>query len=278
MAILIDLSHVVISTYFASVGSHGNKEVEVQPFRNMLLNTLNRFSEKFVGYGDVILAADSDTYWRKSVFKHYKAQRAVDRKKSDIDWPSIYEAIDVVTDEIENNFPYNLIRVSGAEADDVIGVLAKYIKPSCIISGDKDFLQLQKHNGIVQYDHIKDRMLVEDDPKQFLHDHIISGDRGDGIPNVRTRDDIFVTEGRQDVMTQKRRAELSDVGNSPNDKYHSNWLRNKQLIDLDCIPNDIAVAILKKYSEGPKVKDRSRIMQYLIDHKLADLLDKVNNF
>jgi len=278
MAILIDLNHLAFSSYFASVGNHGNKSVDVDAFRKMLLSNINIIMHKFKHYGEVVLAFDSKTNWRKDVFEYYKARRKINRDKSDVDWSSIYSAIDVVTNELVDNFPYHLIRIDGAEADDVIAVLAKNIQPSVIISSDKDFKQLQKYEGICQYDHIKETMLVEKDPEQFLHDHILCGDSGDDIPNIRTRDDIFVSEGRQEVMTKKRKLELVDIRNSPNHKYYDRWLRNQSLIDFDFIPENIASSIIDEHAKGPKTKNRSKVLNYIIKNRLGNLINKVSYF
>jgi 5'-3' exonuclease len=51
--------------------------------------------------------------------------------------------------ELKDNFPYKVIDVEGAEADDIIGTLVpRHImhEDILIISSDGDFLQLQQYN------------------------------------------------------------------------------------------------------------------------------------
>jgi len=101
----------------------GNKDVDLDEnlFRHMILNSLRsnrtKFNEKF---GELVICCDDKNFWRKQTFPYYKANRKKNRDQSGIDWSTVFNTLNKVRDEIENFFPYKVIRVETAEADDVI--------------------------------------------------------------------------------------------------------------------------------------------------------------
>ena len=53
------------------------------------------------------------------------------------------------------------------------------------------------------------KFVVVDNPKTFLFEHIVKGDSSDGVPNVLSEDDCFVTDGKhQKPITRKRLEEV----------------------------------------------------------------------
>ena len=103
-------------------------DVNVPLLRHMILNVIrsykNKFSEEF---GDeVVIACDNRHYWRRKVFPHYKGHRKKARAASEYDWSAIFDALNIIRNELDEYFPYPVIDVEGAEADDVIGTLAEY--------------------------------------------------------------------------------------------------------------------------------------------------------
>ena len=79
------------------------------------------------------------------------------------------------------------LHVEKCEADDIIATLVamreedKYL----IISGDKDFIQLQHYGDVYQYSPMLKSFMGENvDPETFLREQIIKGDRSDGVPNI----------------------------------------------------------------------------------------------
>ena len=97
---------------------------------------------------------------------------------------------------------------------------------------------------------MKHKMLNGIDPNEYLKEHIIRGDKGDGIPNILSDDDCIVNGVRQKPISKKKVANwIVQDPSEFNDDMKRGWLRNKILIDFDLIPKDISDAILK-YSFG----------------------------
>ena len=166
------------------------------------------------------------------------------------------------------------------EADDIIATLVKYYyqdEPIMIVSGDKDFIQLQQYKNVQQYAPIQKQMVGEDiDPKQFLLEQILKGDRSDGVPNILSEDDVFVTGEKQKPMTKKRIEEFSNKSNHT-DYIGKNWSRNENLIDLTKIPKVYEDAIINSF-RSYKINDRSKLLTYFIENKLKSLMENIGDF
>ena len=114
------------------------------------------------------------------------------------------------------------------------------------------------------------------DPKQFLIEQILKGDRSDGVPNILSEDDVFVTGEKQKPMTKKRLEEYSNIDNHT--QYISkNYNRNKMLIDLSMIPPAYEESIINSYQKY-KVNDRSKLLTYFIENKLKSLMENIGDF
>jgi 5'-3' exonuclease len=204
--ILIDLNQVLISNLMQQIGSNPKVKLDEGLIRHMVLNSLRSYSKQFRSkYGEIVIACDSKKYWRRDVFPFYKAHRKKDREKSEFDWHLIFETLNKIRDELKANFPYRVIEVEGAEADDVIGVItarSALDQDILILSSDKDFVQLQKYPNVSQYSPILKRFVKTEDPHQYIREHIIRGDKGDGIPNFLSPDNTFVIGERQKVISK----------------------------------------------------------------------------
>ena len=280
---IVDLSQVLFATFFASVGNHTNVEIEEGLVRHMALNKLRDINKKFRNkYGEMVIAADSTNNWRKEYFPYYKANRKKDRDSSDMDWGKMFECMNSIRQDIRDNFPYNYIQVDCCEADDIIGVIVNHVAPwkddVLIVSGDKDFKQLHRYDSVKQYDPVRKRFLTVDCPDQYLFEHILSGDKGDGIPNILSDDNCLVLGERQKVLTSKRKGLLEGIQSRFDDKYYRNWVRNKTLIDLNNTPEELKKAILEQYDEGPVVKGRGRLLPFMMKHKMRNLIEHIGDF
>ena len=112
----------------------------------------------------------------------------------------------------------------------------------------------------------------------FLREQIIKGDRSDGVPNILSDDDIFLRDERQKPINKKRLAEWADTDNIPlGSETRKYFERNKKLIDLSMIPEDIKTSIINNY-KNYKDNDRSLLLQYFIDNKLKALIENINDF
>ena len=121
---LLDISQVMISNLMQNIGNHTNIEIDTGLLRHMVLNSIRAYNLKFRNeYGELIIACDGGRSWRKDVFPYYKANRKKSRDESELNWSEIFEALNAIRDELRDNFPYRVIHVNNAEADDVIGAL-----------------------------------------------------------------------------------------------------------------------------------------------------------
>lgn len=282
--ILVDLNQVMISNMMAQIGNHTDALLDEGMLRHMILNTLRANRKKFNNeYGELIICCDDKNYWRRKVFPYYKAGRRKNREESELDWNMIFNSLNKIKAEIAEFFPYKVIQIETAEADDIIGTIVHMEgkelnigEPILILSGDKDYIQLHTYANVSQYDPTRKRWIRHENPDQFLYEHIIRGDAGDGVPNVLSPDNTFVTGSRQKPITKKRLVEWKEVPTRPTE-VERNFHRNKALIDLKDIPQDIKQQVVDKY-EYDDGKDRSQLLNYFIKNKLRNLMENISEF
>ena len=280
--ILVDLNQVLISNLMAQVRGKGDVKPNKEMIRHMVLNSLRGFNVKFKEeYGTMVLCSDAGDPWRRDFYPHYKHSRKMARQDGPFDWDNIFNVITEIKNELKENFPYVVMYVENSEADDIIATLVKQQTEDkyLIVSGDKDFVQLQHYGNVYQWSPLLKGYIGEnEDPVKFLREQIIKGDRSDGVPNIMSDDDVFVKGERQKPITKKQLEEWIDIENIPlgaeTKKYYN---RNKKLIDLSQIPLTIETNIINTY-KNYKVKDRSLLLPYFIDKKLKSLIDKINDF
>jgi hypothetical protein len=277
--ILLDFSQVCLSNILAS----GNKDFSVNLIRHQVLNSIRGFKSRFSKYGELVICCDDKNYWRKKIFPYYKASRKKTREESSLDWAAIFNTLHTIKAEIKNNLPYAVLQVESAEADDIIAVMVERYNNEkiMIVSGDKDFSQLQRYKNVSQYSPITKKFIKVGDPLSYLFEHVIRGDAGDGVPNILSNDDTFVAGTRQKPLTKKRvSAMIEDMvrGVTPFDgEVKRNYLRNIHLIDLTRIPEDIRKKVIEDYSNYQR-NDRSMILGYFIKSRLKNLMTDIQEF
>tara|TARA_Y100000114_G_scaffold44711_1_gene40360 strand:+ start:1354 stop:2196 length:843 start_codon:yes stop_codon:yes gene_type:complete len=279
--ILLDFSQVCLSGILVG----GNKDFSEDLVRHMVLNSIRNLNSKFSSYGDLVICCDDKNYWRKKVFPYYKANRKKSREASSLDWNMIFNTLSMIKEEIRENFPYIVLQVETAEADDIIATMVERFGDNgekiMIVSGDKDFSQLQRYKSVSQYSPITKKMVKVDDPMEYLYEHVIRGDSGDGVPNIMSRDDVFVNGLRQKPLTKKKVSAMIEEmkrGITPFDgEVKRNYLRNIQLIDLTRVPQDIRDQVIHRYSNYDR-KDRSLLLNYFIKKKLKNLMSDIQEF
>jgi hypothetical protein len=282
--IIMDLSQVMISNLMVQLGNHTNAEIEEDLLRHMILNSIRSYNVKFKNeFGEMIIACDAGNNWRRQIFPYYKANRRKSREKSEINWTAVFETMNKVRDELKEFFPYRVIRVDGAEADDVIGTLAQTYgntnEKILILSGDKDFVQLQSYMNVQQFDPVQKKWRKTNDVDKFIKEHIIRGDIGDGVPNFLSADDTFVVGARQKPISQKKLDSwlTMDPKDFCDEKMLRGYLRNQQLVDLNFIPENIRSEVIVQY-EQESGKGRDKLFNYFIDRRLKLLLESINEF
>ncbi len=280
--IIVDFNQVMISNLMMQIGNHTNIPIEEGLFRHMVINSLRSYKQKFGDeYGEMVIACDDKNYWRKQIFPYYKANRKKNREESELNWTNIFEIFNKIKQEIKDNLPYPVIQVDTAEADDIIASLVKSTNDAhkiIILSGDKDFVQLQIHDNVKQYDPVRKKWINHDNPERYLIEHILKGDAGDGIPNVLSDDDTFVADKRQKPLTQKKINKIYNDGavllDSATDR---NFMRNKHMVDLSMIPDSIRDEVINKYL-SEQGKDKSKLFNYFINYKLKNMMENIGDF
>lgn len=281
--ILLDYSQIAISNIIVQKLNDENM------IRHMILNSIRMYNKKYrKEYGQMVICADGMNTWRKEFYPYYKASRKKGRDDSSQDWTEIFRILHLVRDEIKANLPYKVLHMEGIEADDIIGTLTMQTQefgkhePIMIVSSDKDFIQLQKFSNVKQFSPIQKKMVTDSNPRQYLWNHILRGDSGDGIPNVLSDDDTFVEEGKSQSPLRQQKIDTW-IENADNLKEHMNettyrnFQRNKKLIDLTDIPEHLQQLIINTYDEqslAPKMK----VLNYLIKKRCNQLIEVVEEF
>lgn len=278
--LIFDFNQVVIANLMEQIGS-SKTPIEEALVRHMVLNTIRANVRKFREYGEVIIACDNKKYWRREIFPAYKGTRKKNRDASGHDWAKIFECMSIIREELKQNSPYKVIDVEGAEADDVIGTLVHKFamrEEIMILSSDKDFVQLQTYKSVKQYSPTLKKYISSDDPVRQLNELIVRGDTGDGIPNILSPDNSIIDGIRQKPITEKFLNEvLVKAQGSMGETLARNWDRNRQLIDLSFIPENISKNIISTYEET-KPASRQKFMNYMIANRLKNLLEVIDEF
>lgn len=291
--IIVDLNQVMISNLMVSISGPGNSTIDVNEdlLRHMVLNSIRSYNKKFASqFGEMVIACDSWKYWRREVFPYYKASRKKNRESSGLDWNTIFKSLNKIRDELAEYFPYRNINIEGAEADDVIGALCHTYgrdlggEPILIVSGDKDFQQLQIYSNVQQYDPVRKKHIKCKNPEEFLYEHVMRGDVGDGVPNFLSPDDVFVSNGRQKpIMSKKLKVWLDSIKSNVviseifDSEQARNYSRNVMLIDLKQTPTEIKEAIVESYCSQEN-RSRSKLFNYFVKFKLKNLMETINEF
>lgn len=285
--IIIDLYQILISVLSVSAKSGVANSQLPGLVRHIALTAILGHKKRFLSDygGELIIASDSPHTWREDIFPHYKAHRKIDRDDTGF-WGFVRKQVAEMSAEFKEVLPYRVLIVPKAEADDIIAALCnKYgiykgeAEDIMIVSGDKDLKQLQKYSNVSQYDPVRKKNLVVMNPEAFLQELIISGDKGDGIPNILSDDDAFVNGIRQKPIQQ---AKLNNWVRMSPDSYCSTemligYKRNKNLIDFSCIPEYIINDTLSEFSK-PILGNKKKLMDYIIENRLEKIMVNIGEF
>ena len=279
------MNQVTLSNLMVQLG--GSKNVEPDFVRHMVLNSLRSYRSKFQGeFGELVLCYDNKTNWRREYFPNYKHSRRKGRKESKLDWNNIFDTLHMIKSELTEFFPYKVLEVDNAEADDIIASVVFHVASEpknyekvLILSSDKDFIQLQKYNFVSQYSPMQKKFVNGVDPTTYIKEHILKGDRGDGVPNFLSPDNTFVDELRQRPLSKRKLEAWIDL--EPNDYCNEemmrNYQRNRTLIDLSYIPDDIKEKCTETFLDAPE-GNRKHLLNYFIKKKLKSLMENIGDF
>ena len=283
--ILVDMNQISLASVMMHLNITKRDSVESGMVRHMILNSLRMYRERFFEeYGELVICYDSKHYWRRDIFPQYKAGRKKTRDSSSHDWNDIFEFLNAFKDEMIEFMPYKVLEVYGAEADDIIYALTREfehdIGKTLILSGDKDFIQLQRYGNVTQYSPITKKFINGVVWNEYLDEHILRGDTSDGVPNVLSPDNTFVDGLRQRPLGKKKiqswvEHNIEDV--LPSDEVKRNYQRNKKLIDLTEVPQELFMEITQTWAEA-KANPRSKLLNYFIQNRLSDLMNCIGDF
>lgn len=296
--ILVDYSQVALAAILTFQRELKGTESEVKNLiRHVTLSTLKSYKKKYgKEYGELVICCDGRKYWRKEFFEFYKGMRKSNRDKSDLDWKLIFDTLSEMREDIAQHFPYRVMHIDRAEADDIIAVMTQYLQKDLLIqvglieepqkililSSDKDFKQLQLYPTVKQWSPMQKKYITATKKEIVEHkiEHIVKGDTGDGVPNILSKDDVFMKGERQKPVSAKRLQEFFDNGFTAckNDEERRNWHRNSTLVDFDHIPQDVRESIITTYISSKPKGDKMSIMNYLMEHRCRLLLDEIEDF
>ena len=296
--ILIDYSQVALSAILTFQRELKGTESEVKNLiRHVVLSTLKSYKKKYgKEYGELIVCCDGRKYWRRDFFEHYKASRKKNRDASDLNWTLIFDTLSEMRDDIAKHFPYKVMHIEKCEADDIIAVMTEWAQNNqmvqeglveesqkiLILSSDKDFKQLQLYPNVKQWSPMQKKYVTATQREiiEYKIEHIVKGDAGDGVPNILSKDDVFVKEERQKPVSAKRLQEFFDNGfiACKNDEERRNWHRNSTLVDFQHIPDGVKSDVIGTYLSSKPTGDKMSIMNYLIEKKCRLLLDELEDF
>ena len=279
--IIIDMNQIALANLMMNLNMNKSKEVDENMVRHMILNSIRMYRQEYKQeYGEPVLTWDSKHSWRRDYYPEYKAGRRKGRESDKDFWNNVFSILNTIRSEIKENFPYKYLEVFGAEADDIIGFLCEENRDEkiMIISGDKDFIQLQKYSNVTQWSPITKKQVNGFDPTIYLKEHILKGDTSDGVPNVLSPDNTFTDGLRQRPLTRKKiQSWLVGGGSDWNDEVKRNYQRNLTLIDLTKTPEELKNQIRLEYNNAPH-GDRSKLLNYFMQNKLKELTENIGEF
>jgi DNA polymerase I len=268
--LLFDSNNLAWRTVFTAVHFNPEDNEKFFFFRYLFLNNIFQNIKKFKP-SKVVLSFDARNSWRYEVFSGYKQNRKQAREKSVIDFEKFYPVLDTFKADIKETFSnIYLLQIPRCESDDSLAVLAKQCFTEkddvIIISNDGDMRQLITKNVQV-YDPMKASFVKGINPKQELLIKILSGDKSDNIPGIKKR------------LGKKTATKIIDNGlemflESSDAITKDNYERNKKLVDLNCIPEDVKNSIVESFNKySLSSLDIKKVISFFVKHKLKKMMD-----
>jgi 5'-3' exonuclease len=267
--ILIDTSYTVFHRFYATLKwiSLAHSVVYKEHINNSEYNWLenklfiNNYEslylegiKKLIGkkiYKNAIIIFCMDTQkekiWRTiEIKKDYKSNRLI--KKINFIPTFKYTFNSIIPNILKNDNTYKL-RIKKLEADDIIGIICKYLENKdiniYILSGDKDFLQLGKSN--IYFVNFKNKKHLELSSKEALlalHKKILLGDKSDNITSIFPPK--FSTEIKNKLVNS---IELFNEFIKFNPEIELKYKENSNLINFNNIPERFKKEIINQFDK-----------------------------
>lgn len=308
--LLIDFSQVYLAPIFLDAAAKScaqNPSVESRDMMmHMVLNTIRsqQVMHKNTYGSEVVIAFDSPS-WRKDAFPYYKWARKqkCETDTSGIDWTFVFETSAFIQQALRDYFPYNVLAIDKAEADDIIGALCKHkdqnrddqeenlfgeieADPILIVSSDKDHFQLHRYKNVKQWSPLTKKLVKpEGKPKNALIEKIVRGDAGDGVASIKCVGEWFTLKDkdRAPPISKKYLQTFFDAKNPIdaclNDFERENYKRNEMLVSYEFTPQKIYDETIATYeSQRNKRHDKMGLMNFFVKHRMNILLSKISDF
>jgi len=308
--ILIDFSQVYLAPIFLDAAAKSCAQNPSPESRDMMMHmVLNTIRAQQVmhksKYGSEVVVAFDSSSWRKDVFPYYKWARKQKRATDDsgINWDFVFETSAYIQQALRDHFPYNVISVDKAEADDIIGAICKHkdenreeqeenifgdveADPILIVSSDKDHFQLHRYKNVRQWSPLTKKLVKpERKPQHALIEKIVRGDAGDGVCSIKCPDNWFtLTEKKRAAPISTKYLQTFFDAKNPIDaclteEERRNYLRNEMLVSYEHTPKEIYNTIIECYNNqrGKKV-DKMKLMNFFVSHKMNVLYSKIGDF
>lgn len=197
--LLIDLANLTAITRFGVMTNNASTMLmEDEEWVNYFLDTMLVSLSNYINVlkaDRVILTIESKS-WRKTFYPLYKANRDAGKEEDD-KLDLFYEAVNKATDFMKDFTNAKVIKVSEAEGDDIIAVLAQKFsldgEKTIIVSTDGDFKQLLRYKGVKIFNPIKKTYVGEYSHLDYIT-KLVKGDPGDNVPSSYPRIDTEILE------------------------------------------------------------------------------------
>ena len=197
---------------------------------------------------DIVFAMDDKLShsFRKTLYPEYKAHRALVKRQFQLQPIKDY-IVDVIFKEldVEHERGYHLVKVEGAEGDDVIATTIMRLRDNYVgmvlIASDHDFLQI---DGLREFD-LFGKEAKRDlggeivSAKDYLVGKILMGDRSDNIQQV------FLRCGPKTALKWTKDKDALKKTLKEDHSLAARYLLNKKMIDFNNIPQELSDKILE---------------------------------
>ena len=197
---------------------------------------------------DIVFAMDDKLShsFRKTLYPEYKAHRALVKRQFQLQPIKDY-IVDVIFKEldVEHEHGYHLVKVEGAEGDDVIATTIMRLRDNYVgmvlIASDHDFLQI---DGLREFD-LFGKEAKRDlggeivSAKDYLVGKILMGDRSDNIQQV------FLRCGPKTALKWTKDKDALKKTLKEDHSLAARYLLNKKMIDFNNIPQELSDKILE---------------------------------
>jgi 5'-3' exonuclease len=270
--ILIDTSYTLFHRYFATLKwlslAHpliykeniNNKDYNwlentlfIEKYEKLFLEGIIKLMGRKIYKNSIIIFCmdtPKEQVWRTTDIKvDYKGTRLDLNKKTNF-MPTFKYTYNVIIPHIlKNNNNIYKLRINKLEADDIIGIICKYLENThlniYILSGDEDFLQLGKSNlFFINFKNKKPLELSSNEAIMALHKKLLLGDKSDNITT------IFPPRFSHELKNKLLESlELFNVFIKLNPLIEEKYIENSKLINFDRIPDKFKKEIINEFNK-----------------------------